>query len=216
MKCPHCSREFEPEPATRGQSGNFQIAVRQLDKEAVARMRTDITRVLLREIIDGLKQRIDWVSWINSGWIELEDVAESLCNGGHHPALLAWEVDKKKQGHPKPSVRERYARRVVACMCTALERAGFGKQAAREFAAAKLEGVFDPPPSERTVRYWVDAQPAMTRQEEVLVAGGFAASGGDPDRLSIYFIALCHLALNPSAIVTDKKPSPYFGNLSLT
>jgi hypothetical protein len=175
-------------------------------------MRIDIVRKLLMEIVEGLKQRIDWIGWINGGWIELEELAVSLGNGGRYPALLAWERNKNKPGHPAPSVRELYARRVVTLMVTALERADLGKREARSFAAGKLVGVFDPAPSERTIKYWVDNQPVMSRQEELLIAGGFAASGGDPDRLAIYFVALCHLALNPSAVVTDKKPPGYFVN----
>jgi hypothetical protein len=218
MKCPHCNKEFDPEPATREATGDFQIAVRPLDKQTAERLRTDITRRLLQEIINGLKQRIDWISWINAGWIELEDVVVSLCNGGYHPALLAWEADKKLGGHPGPSVRELYARRVVVLMCKSLERTGLGVEKAREFAARKLRQaqVFAEPPSERTIRYWVGLQPKMSPREELLVAGGFAASGGDPERLVYYFLALAHLAMNPSVVVTDKNPRDYFGNLSPT
>ena len=37
--------------------------------------------------------------------------------------------------------------------------------------------------------------------DELLVATGYAAAGGRPDRLAIYFVGLCHLALNPTVAV---------------
>jgi hypothetical protein len=187
--------------------------VRPVDKSTGDQIRTDIVRFLLAQIVAGMKPRLDWIEWINAGWIELEDFAAALNGGGQHPALVTWQTDKESAGRPAPSVRELYARRVVTLLCTALERAGLGKKEAREFAADKLNGVFDPPPSERTIRYWQDEQPDLSRQEELLIAGGFAAAGGDPDRLAIYFVALMHLALNPTATAVAKKGGDYFGSV---
>jgi hypothetical protein len=190
---------------------DFQIAVRPLDKEAADAMRIDIVRTLLENIVSGLKSQISWIDWLNCGYVELEDLVMALSNGSRHPALLAWESSKNIAGHPAPSARELYARRAVTLLCTALERAEMSKQEACEFAASKLDGIFDRAPSERTIRYWQAQQPEPTRAEELLMAGGFAASGGDPDRLAIYFVALCHLALNPSAVAVAKNPPDYFG-----
>jgi hypothetical protein len=190
---------------------DFQIAVRSLDKDATDTMRIDIVRTLLENIVNGLKSRINWIDWLNCGYVELEDLTMALGDGRHHPALLAWEANKNVAGHPAPSARELYARRAVALMCTALQRSEMSPGAARRFAASKLVGIFDPDPSERAIRYWQQQQPEPTRAEELLVAGGFAASGGDPDRLAIYFIALCHLALNPTAVAVAKNPPDYFG-----
>jgi hypothetical protein len=123
---------------------DFQIIVRPLDKGSGDKMRTNIVRFLLAQIVAGMKPKLDLISWINAGWVELEDFSTALNGGGQHPALAAWEVDKGTAGRPTPSVRELYARRVVALMCTALERAGLNKKAARQFAAAKLVWQFVP------------------------------------------------------------------------
>jgi hypothetical protein len=61
---------------------DFQIMVRPVDKGAGDRIRTDIVRFLLAQIVAGMKPQLDWVSWINAGWMELEDFGRAARRPG--------------------------------------------------------------------------------------------------------------------------------------
>jgi len=188
--------------------------VRKLDGVEADKTRADVVRLLLRRMIDGLKAKLDPASWVNGGWAELEAFTEALCGDGIHPALQECAT---KGGRPAPLSRERYARRLVVLLCESLERAGLSKRAAREFAAQELAaaGVFESAPSCRTIEYWQQNEPVLAPGDELLVATGFAATGGEPAKLAIYFVGLCHLALNPTAVAVREgsgKRGDYLAN----
>lgn len=88
-------------------------------------------------------------------------------------------------------------------MCEALERAGLNRRAARKFAVKELKGtgLFDDTITHRTVEHWQEELLPLMPGDELLTATGYATAGGEPRRLAIYFIGLCHLALNPTAAV---------------
>jgi hypothetical protein len=189
---------------------------REISREEANQTRAEIVRHLLQQTVAGLKAKLDPAAWVNAGWPELEAFVEALCSGGMHPALWEWEA--AKGGHPAPSSRERYARHLVVLLCKALERAKLNKRAARKFAAQELAAarVFDSAPSHRTIEYWQAEEPELTHGDEMLIATGFAVAGGQPQRLAIYFVGLCHLTLNPTAAVVREssgKGMGYLGNL---
>jgi hypothetical protein len=198
---------------------NYTVyAVREVDREQADKTRAEIVRYLLQQTIARLKTELDPASWVNTGWAELESFIEALHSGGLHAALQEWEA--AKGGHPKPLSRERYARHLVVLLCKALERAKYNKRKARKFAARELAAarVFDSAPSHRTIEYWQEEEPELTHGDEMLIATGFATSNGHPDRLAIYFIGLCHLTLNPTAVVireSSGKGGDYLRSLRL-
>lgn len=186
---------------------------REIGREEADKTRAEIVRHLLRQTVAGLKAELDPAAWVNAGWAEMEAFTEALCSGGMHPALLEWEA--AKGGHPAPLTRERYARHLVVLLCEGLERAKLNKRAARKFAAGELATarVFDSAPSHRTIEYWQEQEPELTHGDEMLIATGFASSNGDPQRLAIYFIGLCHLTLNPTAVAFRESSGKGMGYL---
>ena len=176
------------------------FAVRKVDAAESDRIRTEIVRLILQQMVSGLRARLDPVAWVSAGYIELESFVHALCNGEMHPALAAWEADKAPPGRRAPSTREFYARRVAVLLCEALERAGYSPGAARKFAATEIgaAGVFDRRISDRVLERWQAQERPLMPGDELLVATGFAAAGGQPARIAIYFIGLCHLAMNPT------------------
>jgi hypothetical protein len=93
-------------------------------------------------------------------------------------------------------------------MCTALERIGLSKRAARRFAAAELQRVglaqlfhSSGELSAKSIEHWKERDfPFLDPQAEQLLAIGLATAGRDPQRLSWYFIGLIQFAINPTAI----------------
>jgi hypothetical protein len=54
------------------------IVARKLDAEEAHRMRGDIVRLLLQQTVKGLKNKLDPVAWLNTGWPELEAFGRGL------------------------------------------------------------------------------------------------------------------------------------------
>jgi hypothetical protein len=71
--------------------GSYKVAIRELDRADADKTRAEIVRRLSREIVEGLKAKLDPASYVNSGWAEYDTFVEALCNGGMHPALTEWE-----------------------------------------------------------------------------------------------------------------------------
>ena len=134
---------------------------------------------------------------------------EALCNFSIHSALTEWEDGKNKAGRPAPSTREIYARRIVVLMVIALRRTCFrSKEKARQFAAQELQrcGVFEQAPSVKSLEYWEEQLQTPGPGEELLISAGIAAAGaGKPQQLALYFVALCHLAISPTAVAVEEN-----------
>jgi hypothetical protein len=187
---------------------DYRVAIRKIGAAEADHIRAEIVRSVLRRIVVGLKAELDPASWLNAGWAELESFTEALCTTGVHPALTEAALLRARSGRPGPSTGEQYVRRLVVLMCTTLERSGFNRRAARKYAARSLEhtGVFATPPSHRSIEHWQHDYAALTPADELLAATGLAAAGGEPQRIVIYFIGLCHLASNATAMVVREPP----------
>jgi hypothetical protein len=179
------------------------FAVRKVDRAESDKMRTDIVRLILQRMVSGLRAQLDASTWISAGYVELEAFVHALCNGGRHPVLSAWEADMAAPGRPVPSTRESLARRITVLLCAALERAGYSRAVARKYAVKEFAaaGLFNGALSPRVIERWQAQERPLMPGDELLVATGFAAAGGQPARLAVYFVGLCHLALNPTAMV---------------
>ena len=177
------------------------FAIRKVDAAESGQIRADIVKLILQRMVSGLRAQLDPATWISAGYVELEFFVHALCNKGRHPALDAWELSQAKPGRRTPSTREFYARRIAVLLCEALERAGHSPGAARKYAAVELgaAGVFGRRISDRVLERWQAQERPLMPGDELLVATGFAAAGGQPARVAIYFVGLCHLALNPTA-----------------
>jgi hypothetical protein len=187
------------------------IAVRKIGGADANKARVEIVHLLLRQMVDGLKARLDPASWVNGGWPELSAFVDALEAGGAHPVLAEWESARTKGGRPAPSTREAYGRRLAILLCAALERAGLNRRAARQFAATELgaAGLFDGTISPKTLEHWRERASPMTPGDELLVATGFATAGGEPRKLALYFIGMVHAVTNPTAmIVRESAPEP--------
>jgi hypothetical protein len=189
----------------------YAIAVRSVDSDEAHALRADTVRLVLREHVRGLKENLDPARWLNSGWAEVESFVEALCSGGMHPALIDWEADKDRAGHPAPSSRELYVRRLAVLMAIGLNRIGLSGRNARRFAADELAraGVFDSAPTAKRIEHWQARYfPALDTGAELLLATGIATAGRDPHKLALYFIGLSHVATNPTAVVVKPGLSP--------
>ena len=177
-------------------------AIRKVDVAESDRIRTEIVRLILQQMVSGLRARLDPTAWVSAGYIELESFVHALCNGEMHPALAAWEADKAPPGRRAPSTREGYARRIAVLLCEALERAGHSPGAARRYAATELTagGVFRQKVTDRVLERWQEQERPLMPGDELLVATGYTTAGGQPARLAVYFIGLCHLAMNPTVV----------------
>jgi hypothetical protein len=193
----------------------YAIAVRSVDADEAHTLRADTVRLVLREHVRGLKGKLDPESWINGGWAEVESFVEDLCSGGMHPALVDWEADKDRAGHPAPSSRELYARRLAVLMAIGLNRIGLSGRNARRFAASELAraGVFDSAPTAKRIEHWQARYfPALDSGAELLLATGIATAGRDAHKLALYFIGLSHIATNPTAVAVKPGLSPKRGD----
>jgi hypothetical protein len=123
--------------------------------------------------------------------------------------LRSWEKRKATEAahRPGPSRRELQARHFAVLLCAALERAGLGKEQARQQVSRLLapqSGLFARPPSHDALQRWQRAGPALTREDERVIANAMAKGG--PREIKAYFVGLLHFALNPLAkIVHDPR-----------
>jgi hypothetical protein len=196
---------------------HFQIAVRPLAAGEADRVRAEIIRKLLRETIGRLKSNLGPESWLNGGWSELADFVEALCSGRPHPALMEWEEAKRSGGHPVISSRERQVRRYAVLLAEALRRIGLPEGGARRTAADALTRtyVFDDAISASIIRHWRERDyPILFPEDEQIIATGIATAGLNPGRLAIYFVGLCHLTRNPSAVAIRDSRLPTTPRLS--
>jgi hypothetical protein len=189
---------------------------RKLNGAEADKTRAEIVRFLSRQIIDGLKAKLDPASWVNAGWSEFEAYVDALCNGGTHPALAEWMTDRANGGRPAPLIRETYGRRLAVLFCESLVRAGMNRRAAQHYAVEELAttglfGTITP----RVIRFWAEKILPLSPEDELLVATGFTTAGGQPQKLALFFICLCHLALNPTAVAVREgcqESGDYIGN----
>lgn len=178
------------------------IAIRKIDDDEADRLRDEIVRTILRRIIAGARGNLDPAAFLNGGWDQFDGFVAALLHGGTHPTLTAWERAKANAGRPLPSY-EIHARRLAVLMVTALSRIGLATGAARQFAADELfrAGVFDEPVSRSTVKHWQQRDYAtLTPDDELLLATGIATAGRNAQAIARYFVGLCHLVRNPSAV----------------
>jgi hypothetical protein len=195
----------------------FLIAVRQLAPGEADRVRAEIVRKLLCEMICAFKANLGPEAWLNGGWHELADFVDQLCNGRPHPALEEWAEAKRSGGHPVISARERQVRRYAVLLAEALRRIGLPKGRALRAAADALTRThaFDRDVSASTIRHWRQRDCAtLFPEDEQIIATGIATAGLNPSRLAIYFVGLCHLAHNPSAVVVRDGRLPTSPRLS--
>lgn len=182
------------------------IAIRNIDDNEADRLRDDIVRTLLQWIVAGARHNLDPAAFLNSGLNELDLFVAALLHGGQHPTLLAWEHAKKSAGRPLPSY-DLHVRRLAVLMVTALARIGLKMGAAQQFVADELfrAGVFDEPVSASSVKHWQQRDHStLTPDDELLLATGIATAGRNAQAVARYFIGLCHLVRNPTAVAVRK------------
>jgi len=153
-------------------------------------------------IAAAAKQQVDVATWCKEGGLEAEDLLDAIDSGRPHPLLRSWEERKATvaANRPAPSQRELHARRLVVLLCIALERAGLGKRKARQQVSRLLapqSGLFAQPPSYHALERWQRAGPALTPEDECVIANAIAKGG--PREIKAYFVGLLHFALNPFA-----------------
>src|SRR5215470_3702048 len=134
------------------------------NKNEVARKDIEKARALLAakflwELLATAKTQVDVATWCKEGGLEAEDLLDAIDSGRPHPLLRSWEGRKATvaANRPAPSLRERRARRFVVLLCIALERAGLGKQQARQQVSGLLasqSGLFSPAPSDYALERW--------------------------------------------------------------
>ena len=82
-----------------------------------------------------------------------------------------------------------------------------GKRQARQQVSrllASQPGLFSHPPSDHALERWQRAGPALTPEDECVIAN--ATAKGGPREIKAYFVGLIHFALNPLAkIVHDAR-----------
>lgn len=166
-----------------------------------------LARRFLWELMEAARKRADPISWVTSGGLEAEDFLAAVEEGRPHPLLRRWE-DRKgtvAANRPAPSSLNRAARRHVVLLCIALERAGLGKQKARERAARVLaKGPFPTAPSSYAIERWQrDLAPPLTPADEKVITNAINRCGKNHDGLAAYFIGFVHFALNPLARIRE-------------
>jgi hypothetical protein len=182
------------------------VMVRKLDGKADAdRVRADVVKCFLQWVVHRLQQHLDPAKQRNIGLPEAEAFLEALVNGGTHPLLEEWKQNKSAN-RPAPSKYELQARRYVLLLVTALERAGFGKDAAHRYAARELGRVdlFSKTPTAGAIAHWQERMAPLEPAEEQQLATAIAVCGLDPRRLTQFFLGPIHVALNPTAHVVDE------------
>ena len=97
-------------------AGDHTYIARRIGKDEGDQIRAQIVRHLLARMVKGLRTELDAAAFINSGWLEVENFVDALCNGRPHPPLREWELKKSEKGRPSPSLGNsmRAARR---CCC---------------------------------------------------------------------------------------------------
>jgi len=178
-------------------------------REDIQEARALLASKCLWELLAAAKQQVDVATWCKEGGLEAEDLLDAIDSGRPHPLLRSWEERKATvaANRPAPSQRELHARRLVVLLCIALERAGLGKRKARQQVSRLLapqSGLFAQPPSYHALERWQRAGPALTPEDECVIANAIAKGG--PREIKAYFVGLIHFALNPLAqIVHDAR-----------
>jgi hypothetical protein len=178
-------------------------------REDIHEARAILACKFLWQLLAAAKRQVDVATWCKEGGLEAEDLLDAVDSGRPHPLLRSWEESKATvaANRPAPSRRELHARRLSVLLCTALERAGLDKQQARQQVSrllASQSGLFAQPPSKHALERWQRAGPALTPEDECVIANAMAKGG--PCEIKAYFVGLIHFALNPLAkIVHDAR-----------
>ena len=178
-------------------------------RKDIEKARALLARKFLWELLAAAKQQVDVATWCKEGGLEAEDLLDAIDSGRPHPLLRSWEERKATvaANRPAPSRRELHARHLAVLLCAALERAGLGKRQARQQVSrllASQSGLFAQPPSDHALERWQRAGPALTPEDECVIANAMAKGG--PREIKAYFVGLLHFALNPLAkIVHDAR-----------
>jgi hypothetical protein len=174
------------------------------DREDAERVRALRAAYCFRQLLALARVQVNdphWFALLGEG----EAVMEAWEVGAPHGFFTLYDQRRAGGGggHRPPSATELQARRMVLLMVVALRRTGFEKnRPACKYAAKALEraGVFEAPPSFRTIERWQSDHPLeLTPRDEQLLATAIATSGaGAPHRLTTFFIGLAHLVFNPA------------------
>jgi len=171
-------------------------------REDIQEARALLARKCLWELLAAAKQQVDVATWCKEGGLEAEDLLDAIDSGRPHPLLRSWEERKATvaANRPRPNLRELHARHLAVLLCAALERAGLGKRQARQQVSqllASQSGLFAKPASDHALERWQRAGPALTPEDECVIANAMAKGG--PREIKAYFVGLLHFALNPFA-----------------
>jgi hypothetical protein len=178
-------------------------------REDIEKARALLARKFLWELLAAAKTQADVATWCKEGGSEAEDLLDAIDSGRPHSWLRFWQEHKATvaANRPAPSRRELHARRLVVLLCIALERARPGKRKARQQVSrllASQRGLFARLPSRHALERWQRAGPALTPEDERIIAN--ARAKGGPREIKAYFVGLIHFALNPLAqIVHDAR-----------
>ena len=177
------------------------------DNNVLLVVRAANAELCLWQLLVAAKKQIDPAIWGAFGLLEAEAFLEALATGGKHPLMKVYER-RRKSGHPQPPRNERHARRLVVLAVLALERAGLGKDAARERVARALRrpALFSPDPSAKALEHWEDRMEEPNVADEILMARAIICCGAeDLDVLAAYFLAMAHDHLNPAAVTAYRR-----------
>src|SRR5262245_12281208 len=171
-------------------------------REDIQEARALLASKCLWELLAAAKHQVDVATWCKEGGLEAEDLLDAIDSGRPHPLLRLWEERKATvaANRPAPSRRERHARHLVVLLCIALERAGLGKRQARQQVSrllARQSGLFAQPPSDHALERWQREGPALTPDDERVIADAMAKGG--LREIKAHFVGLLHFALNPLA-----------------
>jgi hypothetical protein len=177
-------------------------------REDIEEARALLARKCLWELLAAAKPQVDVATWCKEGGLEAEDLLDAIDSGRPHRIAIMGRTQGYCSGQPpEPEPARARARRFVVLLCIALERAGLGKRQARQQVSRLLaseSGLFAQPPSDHALERWQRAGPALTPEDECVIANAMAKGG--PREIKAYFVGLLHFALNPLAkIVHDAR-----------
>jgi hypothetical protein len=165
--------------------------------------RTIMTLKLLWQLMKAARDQVDPYTWIKEGGLDAEEFLECVESGRWHPLLRRWHMMKQTSGanRPKPTSRDRAARRLVVLAVIALQRVvSTNGDGARRTVAAATAKLFEDAPSAETIHHWErQIEPAtIIPAEEKLLAMIIANTKGDPAAVVERLVQLAHTVLTPA------------------